>query len=199
MRKNAKVDHPIHDLIQRRWSPRAFADRPVDPRILGSLFEAARWSASCYSEQPWRFIVATREQPSAHHRLSNCLGEANRIWAKHAPVLVLSAAKRTFTHNANPNRCAWHDLGAATAQLTLQAMSSGLYVHPMAGILPDKARDTYHIPDDFEPVTILAIGYLGTPDTLPESLRGQETGPRTRNPLVQLVFADDWENPASFS
>jgi len=101
--------------------------------MLGSLFEAARWSASCYNEQPWRFIVATREDLDAHDRLSDCLVDANRIWAKHAPVLVLCVVKRTFTQNPNPNRCFWHDLGAATAQLTFQAMSFGLYVQPHGG------------------------------------------------------------------
>lgn len=199
MKKNAKVDYAVHDLIERRWSPRAFTDRPVDRKLLGSLFEAARWSASCHDEQPWRFILATREEVEAHARLSECLVEANRAWAKHAPVLVLSAVKRTFTHNGNPNRYAWYDLGAATAQLTLQAMSFGLYVHPMAGILPDKIHDTYSIPDDFEPVTILAIGYLGASDTLSDSLRKQETGSRARNPLVQFVFANDWGSPVNFS
>ncbi|MBT8421166.1 MAG: nitroreductase family protein, partial [Gammaproteobacteria bacterium] len=132
MKKNAKTTHPIHDLMERRWSPRAFSERPVEPAMLGSVFEAARWSASCYNEQPWRFIVAAREDDKAHGQLSGCLVEANRVWAAAAPVLVLCVVKRTFTHNGNPNRCTWHDLGAATAQLTLQAMSFGLYVHPMA-------------------------------------------------------------------
>nr|VFK57291.1 MAG: Nitroreductase [Candidatus Kentron sp. TUN]VFK60187.1 MAG: Nitroreductase [Candidatus Kentron sp. TUN]VFK65428.1 MAG: Nitroreductase [Candidatus Kentron sp. TUN] len=199
MRKNAKVDYPVHDLIERRWSPRAFADRPVDRRILGSLFEAARWAASCHNEQPWRFMVATREEEKAHDRLSDCLMEANRVWAQHAPVLVLCVVKRTFTDSANPNRCFWHDLGAATTQLIFQAMSSGLHVHPMAGILSDKVRDVYGIPEDFEPVTILAMGYLGHPDSLPDSLKERETASRTRKPLTELVFADDWGTPARFS
>nr|VFJ48404.1 MAG: Nitroreductase [Candidatus Kentron sp. FM]VFJ70222.1 MAG: Nitroreductase [Candidatus Kentron sp. FM]VFK20042.1 MAG: Nitroreductase [Candidatus Kentron sp. FM] len=199
MRKNAKTDYPLHDLLERRWSPRAFSGRPVEPATLGSLFEAARWSASCYNEQPWRFIVATREDADAHRRLSTCLVEANETWAKDAGALVLCVVKRTFTLNGNPNRCSWHDLGAATAQLTFQAMSSGLYVHPMAGILADKARDVYGIPEDFEPVTILAIGYLGDPNKLPDSIKTQEIAPRERKPLMELVFADGWERPAQLS
>nr|VFK29262.1 MAG: Nitroreductase [Candidatus Kentron sp. MB]VFK34228.1 MAG: Nitroreductase [Candidatus Kentron sp. MB]VFK76356.1 MAG: Nitroreductase [Candidatus Kentron sp. MB] len=198
MRKNAKVEYAIHDLIERRWSPRAFASRPVNRELLGSLFEAARWSASCYNEQPWRFIVATQEETENHDRLSDCLTKDNRTWAKQAPVLVLTAIKRTFTHDASSNQCIWHDLGAATAQLTFQAMSFGLYVHPMAGILPEKVRDIYAIPDDFEPVTILAIGYPGDPDSLPDSLREREIAPRTRKPLTELVFADTWGSPAFF-
>lgn len=198
MRKNAKTTYPVHDLIERRWSPRAFSDRPVEPAILGSLFEAARWSANCYNEQPWRFIVASREETEAHRRLADCLVEANGIWAKQAGALVLCVVKRTFTHNGNPNRCSWHDLGAATAQLTFQAMSSGLHVHPMAGILADRAREVYDIPEDFEPVSILAIGYLGDPNGLPNDIKAQETAARSRKPLMELVFADGWGTPARF-
>nr|VFJ49764.1 MAG: Nitroreductase [Candidatus Kentron sp. FW] len=199
MRENAKVDYAVHDLIQRRWSPRAFTDRPVERPILGSLFEAARWSASCRNEQPWRFLVATREEANAYGRLSDCLREENRVWAEHAPVLVLCAVSRTFANNGNPNRYAWYDLGAATAQLTLQALSFGLYVHPMAGMLPDKVRESYDIPDDFEPVAILAIGYLGSPDMLPDDgLRKRETDPRARKPLAELVFTGSWGESARF-
>jgi len=199
MRKNAKATYPVHDLIEKRWSPRAFSHRPVETAVLGSLFEAARWSISSYNEQPWRFIVATREDPRAYERLLDCLGEANQTWAGQAAVLVLCVAKRTFTQNGNPNKYAWHDLGAATAQLILQAMSFGLYVHPMGGILPDRARDVYAIPEDFKAATILAIGYLGDPSTLPDPLRERETESRERNPLTEIVFADGWGKPARFS
>nr|VFJ44513.1 MAG: Nitroreductase [Candidatus Kentron sp. DK] len=199
MKKNAKTTHPIHDLLERRWSPRGFSERTVEPATLGSLFEAARWSASCYNEQPWRFIVASRTDIDSHRRLAGCLVEANREWAENAGALVLCAVKNTFTHNGNPNRYVWHDLGAATAQLTLQAMALGLHVHPMAGILADKAREEYAIPPEFEPVTILAIGHLGDPGILPDALKEQEVAPRERRPLTELVFTDRWELPARFS
>ena len=199
MDKLAHTDHPIHGLLARRWSPRAFADRPVELTTLGSLFEAARWSASCFNEQPWRFIIARREDPDAYQRLLDCLTEGNQTWARHAPVLALGVAKRTFSEIDKPNAHARHDLGIATAQLMIQATALGLYVHAMAGILPDKARERYRVPEDFDVVTALAVGYLGDAAALPEALRDRELAPRQRRPLTELAFTDAWGNPAPFA
>ena len=84
--KKASTDYPIHDLLAERWSPYGFEDRPVAQADLRSLFEAARWAASSYNEQPWSFFVATRENPAEFARLLSCLIEANQGWAKAAPV-----------------------------------------------------------------------------------------------------------------
>jgi len=197
MKKLAETQYPIHDLLARRWSPRAFADRSVAPATLGALFEAARWAASAFNEQPWRFIVARREEGSAFQGLLECLSEGNRSWAGHAAVVVLCLTSRNYTQSGKPNAHARHDLGLATAQLVLQATALGLYAHAMAGILPDKARDRYAVPDDFDVVTGLAIGYLGDPATLPDPLRARELAPRQRRPLTDLVFAGTWDQPAS--
>ncbi len=192
MNKLTQNRYPIHDLLTRRWSPRAFSNRPVEPEKLGALFEAARWAASCFNEQPWRFILATRDQGTEYDKLLVCLVEANQVWAKQAPVLALGLAKRTFARNGNPNAYARHDLGLATAQLMIQATALDLYVHAMAGILPDKARDSYGIPEDNDVVTALAIGYLGAAESLPEQLREIEQAPRERRPLADLVFTGAW-------
>lgn len=194
--RNAITHYPIHPLLAARWSPRAFAPRPVERETLGALLEAARWAASCFNEQPWRFIIATREDAVAHARLLACLTEGNRSWAHLAPVLGLGIASTTFTHNGKPNRHAWHDLGLATAQLTVEAMARGLYVHPMAGILPEVARETYGIPPGYDVATGLAIGYLGDPTMLPPAKRDAETAPRVRRPLSGTVFSGAWEMAA---
>jgi nitroreductase len=199
MDKHADTDYPIHGLLARRWSPRAFADRPVDLTTLASLFEAARWSASCFNEQPWRFIVARREDGASYERLLACLTEGNQRWARQAPVLALGLAKRTFTEVGRPNAHARHDLGIATAQLVLQTTALGLHAHIMAGILPDKAREQCGVPEDFDVVTGLALGYLGDAATLPETLRDRELAPRHRRPLTELVFTGAWGNPTPFT
>jgi nitroreductase len=189
MEKPAASQHPIHDLIRRRWSPRAFAPRPVPAADVAALFEAARWAASSTNEQPWRFIVATKANPDDHARLLEVLLPGNAVWAKDAPVLVLTVAKSTFTKNGAPNRHAFHDVGVAVAQLTLEATARGLGLHQMAGIDPVKARTTFAIPADFEPVTALAIGYPGEPEQLPPDLAARERAERTRKPLGELVFS----------
>jgi nitroreductase len=186
--KQAVTRYPVDPLIQKRWSPRAFADRSVDRETLGSLLEAARWAASCYNDQPWSFIVAPREDAAAFAKALGCLVPGNQAWAKDAPLLLLSLARTTFAHSGLPNRHAWHDVGAATAQLALQATSLGLQAHPMAGIDVERIRSEYALPENVDPVAAIAVGWLGDPGTLLEKLEKTERGPRSRKSLDEVVF-----------
>jgi nitroreductase len=188
----ATTDHPVHELIAARWSPYAFADRPVLRADLLSLFEAARWAPSSYNEQPWTYLVATREEPEEYERLLSCLVEGNRVWARAAPVLALGCTSLTFTRNGQPNAAAQHDLGLAAANLLFEATARGLVVHQMIGILPDRARVLYQVPENVRPLTGLAIGYAGDPATLPENLRPRDQARRPRKPLAAFVFGGRW-------
>ena len=185
----------MHELFQARWSPRSFADRPVSNQDLATILEAARWAASSYNEQPWRFIVARKSDGAAYHKLLSLLLPFNQAWAKSAPVLIISAAKRAFTHNGTPNRHALHDTGAASAQLALQAADLGLHVHGMAGFDAEKAQRELGIPSDYEPVAAYALGYLGSPDDLPETYRERERAPRQRKPVSEISFGGEWNKP----
>jgi nitroreductase len=192
MEKLADTTYPIEPLLKQRWSPRAFADRPVEVEKLLSLWEAARWSASCTNQQPWYFIVATRADPTEYARLLSCLRENNQLWASQAPVLMVSVAKLTFDMNGQANRYAFHDVGLAAANLIVQATALGLYVHQMAGFYPDKVRELYSVPEDFEPVAGIVLGYPGDPATLSEELRQRELAPRTRKPVETFIFQGAW-------
>lgn len=195
--KQAAPDHPIHELIARRWSPYAFADRPVSDEDLRSLFEAARWAASSYNEQPWSYIVATKSNAVEFERLLSCLVEGNQAWAQAAPVLALGCTSLVFARNGKPNAAALHDLGLASATLTLEATARGLLVHQMIGILPDRARELYRIPEGVQPLTGLAIGFATDPDALPEAYRERDRMPRTRKRLSEFVFGGVWGTAAS--
>ena len=195
--KAAVTDHPIYELLAARWSPCAFASRPVSPEDLRSLFEAARWAASSFNEQPWSYLVATKDDPEAFQQLLSCLVEPNQVWAKTAPVLAIGVTSLNFKLNGKPNKAAMHDLGLATCSLTLEATARGLVVHQMIGILPDRARELYNIPAGHEALTGLAIGYLGDPAELPEKLRARDPAPRTRKPLKEFVFSGAWGAPAT--
>jgi nitroreductase len=195
--KQATPDHPIQELIARRWSPYAFSDRPVSDDDLRSLFEAARWAASSYNEQPWRYIVAAKAKAEEFERLLSCLVEGNQVWAKAAPVLALGCTHLYFALNNKPNAAAVHDLGLASASLTLEATARGLFVHQMIGILPDKAREVYRIPEGVQPLTGLAIGYPADPGMLPEQYRERDLAPRRRKPLAEFVFGGEWGAAAS--
>jgi len=196
MQKLAETTHEIHGLLRERWSPRAFADRVVEPDKLRSLLEAARWAPSSYNEQPWSFIVATKGHPGEYERLLSCLVEGNVRWAQHAPVLMLSVARLAFERNRKPNRHAFHDVGLAVENLVIQGMALGLFVHQMAGFHVDRAREVYGIPEGYEPVAAMAIGYLDDPGRLPDDLRERELAPRTRKPLESFVFSGQWGQPS---
>jgi nitroreductase len=197
MPNDASPDHPIEELLVKRWSPCGFAARAVSRADLLSLLEAARWAASSYNEQPWRFIVATQESAREFERLLSCLVEGNQDWAKSVPVLALGVVGLQFSHNQKPNRVAIHDLGLAVGNLTVEATARGLVVHQMGGILPEKARELYKIPEGFEAVTGIAVGYEADPKQLSEELRKRDLGPRTRKPLRDFVFGGQWGESSS--
>lgn len=196
MSDQADIHYPIQEHIAKRWSPRAFSDQPVSQDALHSLLEAARWAPSCFNEQPWGFLVATKDEPEAFKKMLDCLMEGNQVWAGSAPVLMLTVARCHFSRNDKPNRHAGHDLGLAVGQMGIQAQSMGLYMHQMGGIFFDKIREVYNIPDSCEPLTGIAIGYLGDSQALPEHLAEREAAPRTRHAQDQFVFRGSWGNQA---
>lgn len=190
--KLAQSDHPIHELIQQRWSPRAFADRALEPEKLLSVLEAARWSASASNEQPWFFIIGQRGSQT-FERMVGCLMEGNVPWASKAPVLIFTVASLKMARNDRPNRVALYDLGQAVQNMAVQATALGLHMHQMGGIQVDKINEQFHVPPEHTAVTGIALGYLGSPDTLEnERHRESELAARTRKPLSDFVFGGNW-------
>ena len=199
--KQAAVVAGVPEIILKRWSPRAFADKPIGVVELRAVFTGAQWAASSNNEQPWRFLVGQRgegQQGATYSLILGTLVEGNQSWAKSAPVLILSVARKSFSNNGKPNRHAMHDTGAAVANLALTATALGLHTHSMAGFDPEKARVAFSIPAEFEAVAVTALGYLGDPETLEGVLHERELAPRERKPLKEIVFAEAWENSAGF-
>jgi nitroreductase len=194
--KQAPAIDGVLPAVLARWSPRSFADRDVSPADLRTVFEAARWAASSFNEQPWRFIVGLRNSLTYKKIFSTLIG-FNQNWAGAAPVLILGAAKTKFSHNGADNRNALYDLGAASSYLTLQAASLGLTTHQMAGFDPAAARQALEIPEDYTFGAVIALGYQGEPSALPHpDLIAQETAPRTRKQLSEFVLSS-WGTPAN--
>ncbi len=199
MQKSAATQSPVHELIRERWSPRAFSDKTVSPEILQSLFEAARWAPSCSNEQPWAFLVGVKGDGDTFQRILGTLVDANQVWAKNAPVLVIAVSELAFAKNGQPNRNAFYDTGAAVSQLTTEATSRGLYVHQMAGFDPRKAVEAFAIPNGWEPISVFALGYAGDAQTLPDTLRERELAPQKRKPLPEFVMSGNWGQTAPFA
>lgn len=184
-------------IFAQRWSPYRFEPRAIEDAQLQRCFDAARWAASSYNDQPWYFIVARRDQEAEFQRALQCLVEPNQVWAQHVGALVLTVIRTRFRQNDKPNRVALHDLGAAAAHFALQAAAEGLQAHQMGGVNLSQVRAAYQIPDGFEPQTAIAIGY---PDTGPSAdddpLAQRDAAPRRRQALSDFVFTGRWEQPA---
>jgi len=195
--KPAKTQVPIHDIIARRWSCRAFdAARPVSREQLLSLLEAARWAPSCYGDEPWRFIVWDKNRDSAAwEQAFGCLVEWNRNWVKNAPVLLLITADSQFRKNGQPNRWSQYDTGAAAENLCLQAVAQGLMAHQMGGFDEDKVRAIYAIPPQFACMAMIAVGWQADENNLGDDLKQLEIAPRERSELGTLFFENDWGQP----
>ncbi|HWY45700.1 MAG TPA: nitroreductase family protein [Candidatus Sulfotelmatobacter sp.] len=198
MSNPAPVEFPVNDLIKNRWSPRAFSDKPVPPEVLRSLFEAARWAPSSNNEQPWAYIVATKDNQENFEKSLGALVEFNANWARKAPVLAIAVVELAFAKNNAPNRNAQYDVGAASLQLSIEATARGLVVHQMAGFDPETAKEAYNIPQGWEPIAAMAIGYPGDASSLPEPYQTREKAPRTRKPIREFVMSGQWGHTAEF-
>jgi nitroreductase len=187
--KHAPAVEGVLPAVLHRWSPRSFADREVSPEDLKKVFEAARWAASSYNEQPWRYLVGKRGSET-YKKIFSTLTGFNQGWAKTAPVLILGVASTKFTHNGSPNGYGLYDLGAASSYLTLQASELGLKTHQMAGFDQEAARKAFGIPEDYVLGSVIALGYLGEPAALGhEQMISMEVAPRERKPLSEVVLS----------
>lgn len=191
--KTAKTDHPINELIARRWSARAFSTTPVEKSKLLSILEAARWAPSSRNEQPWRYIVFTNEKPEKLKKAQSVLKDINQ-YAKRAPILICAITRKTYSDNNIYNRLHFHDLGAANENMFLEAFNQGLIMHEMGGFDVEKAKEVFSIPEEFEIGIMIAIGYQDTHDVLPESLVKKALMPRQRKSLSEIAFLEELNN-----
>ena len=188
------VDHEVLEPIAGRWSPIGFDGRPVEREKLLRALEAGRWASSSFNEQPWRVILQTRDEEAGFTRALDCLVEGNRVWAQRAGALLFLCARRRFEKNGRDNAHAWFDTGQFLAHLLLQLTADGLHAHPMAGFDEQRARETFGIPDEYDPVCALAVGVFDPDAPVPEGHEGRDQAPRVRRPLADLVFSDRFES-----
>ena len=193
MEKEALTRYPIHPLLKRRWSPRAFAETPVEKEKLQSVFEAARWSPSAGNEQPWNFLVGIKPDET-WQKIYDSLADGNKAWNMHVPVLVIAIGRKVTTRDRGPYFHYQYDTGQAVAHLSIEAMNLGLFVHQMAGFSAEKITESFNVPDDHQPMTAIAIGYPGNPDDLPDFQKKRELSERTRKEFSEFVFSGTFGN-----
>ena len=195
LEKPAPTSRPIHDLLARRWSSRAFdPKRQVTREQLLTLLEAGRWAPSCNGDEPWRYLIWDKSRDAeGWQKAFDCLSDNNKKWVKNVPVIMLSCAGSIFGATGKPNRWTQHDTGAASVSMALQATAMGLMVHQMGGFDADKARAAFDIPADYSPMAMIAIGYQAEPDTIDDpEVKKKELAPRARKPLAEKFFEGGW-------
>lgn len=192
--KIADTSAPVATFLTRRWSGVAFDEsRDISQPDILSLAEAARWAPSCFGDQPWRFIFCQKSvHPDAWQKAFDCLAEGNRSWNCHVPLLILICGDTLLTRNEKPNAYGEYDSGAAAVSLCLQAASLDIMTHQMAGFDKEKARELFSIPERFNPIAMMAVGYQLPRDAIPEDLKNRETAPRNRRDLAENFFAGTW-------
>jgi len=195
MQKPAITQQAIHELLANRWSGRAYdASQPVSQAQVVSLLEAARWAPSCFGDQPWRYVFCNKaDNMQAWQAAFECLVPGNQGWAVNAPVLLLICADTLFGHNDKPNKWAAYDTGAATENLCLQATALGLMAHQMGGFDADKARATFNVPERYQVLAMVTVGYQAALDGLSDEDKARELAARSRKPLEELFFNGVWQ------
>jgi len=190
----------IHDLLKRRWSPRAFdPNRPVTREQLKVLLEAGRWAPSCNGDEPWRYLIWDKgRDPQGWQKAYDCLNENNKKWVKNVPLLMLSCAGSAFEATGKPNRWTQHDTGAASVSMALQAVAMGLVIHQMGGWDAEKARAAFAIPTEYTPMAMIAVGYQASPDILDEETKAKELRPRGRKPVAERFYEGGWGKGVAF-
>lgn len=188
--KIAKTGHPVNELIAKRWSARAFSTKPVERSKLLSILEAARWAPSSKNEQPWRYIIFTKDNPVRLMDAQSVLLESNS-YAKRAPILICAIARKNYSEGEKYNRLHFHDLGAANENMFLEAFNLGLIMHEMGGFDVQRAIEIFRIPDDFEVGVMIAIGYQDKHSVLPERFREKAYSPRERRSLSEIAFVGE--------
>ena len=191
--KQAKPDHAIHELIADRWSPYGFSDRPVSAEDLRSLFEAARWAPSSYNEQPWTYLVATKENPGAVRAAALLPGGSQSSLGETSAGACVGMHKSAVyaERSAKPGR---HPrLGARRGRHLFRGHGARIV----------RAPDGRH-PSRSGPAgcTTFPRGSSRSPDwpsatppirkSFPTSCGRGDLSPRPRKPLAEFVFGGKW-------
>lgn len=168
-----KAEYPIDKLYTERWSPRAFSNEDVDREVIFSLFEAAKWAPSAANKQPWRFVYAIKKED--RDTFLTFINDGNILWCKEAPVLIAIVADTRWSEDSNDiNPTHAFDTGTSWGFLALEAKRKGLITHAMGGFNRKKAKEVLQLPDGHEVLAMVAVGYHGDKESLPEGLQKRE-------------------------
>ena len=176
----------IIEVLANRRSPRSLdATAVLSKDDLLAVLEAARWAASAFNGQPWRFFVGQRGD-EVFTQILDSLAPFNQGWAHRSSVLILVAGLPA-REDGTPNKGFLYDCGLAVAQLVMETHHRGLVAHQMTGFDPEKAAQNLGIDASLIPVAVIAIGKQASAEQLEGPLLERENAPRERKALEEIV------------
>lgn len=178
----------ILDVLRNRRSDRHFDGRPLEQAQIDLLIEAFRWAPSSNNRQPWRLIFAA--SPEARAGFDDALSAGNRKWAPAAPVKIVVIGTAEEQADRNGQNAWLLDVGLALENMLIQGYAMGLTIHAMAGWDEQKLLRSFHIPQPFHVAALVAAGYRGRVEDLPEEVRVKDLAPRVRKATGEIVFRD---------
>jgi len=181
------MKNQVVELLQERHATRAIDPKPLPEKVVSELIEAVRLTPSCFNNQPWRFLFF--QTAEARAAATQVLSGGNKPWAGRAPLLALGYARAADDCVLPDGRKYFQfDVGMAAMNLMLAATARGLVARPMAGFDPAKAKEAFQLPEDAEPLIMLAVGLPSNDESgLPDHAKGKGALPRERKPATEIV------------
>lgn len=174
----------LSEIFINRHSGKNFEIEPISEEQIKALVQSARWSPSCYNDQPWNFIFCDRfTSPEAYVKVLDSI--YGQDWIENVPLFVIAVVRSDFTYNGKFNEWAEYDTGAAALAMSLQAVDMGLMAHQIGGFDGDLVQQAFQIPEGFYPLTIIAIGHEEQTTSLDENQR-------KRRPEQENFFSGEW-------
>ncbi|HOT13206.1 MAG TPA: nitroreductase family protein [Bacteroidales bacterium] len=180
----------LFTIIQSRKSVVSFnPEIDIDQSFIDKMFKAASFAPSANNVQPWRYMYGKKGEVT-YEKIYNSLTEGNKRWAKDAPLLIASIAQVEYERNGTivKNKYAWHDTGMANIQLMLEATAQGLVTHPMGGFDAELLKNALQLSQEYEPIIVIALGYAGNNELLPDDLKERQQKPKMRKEVEEIIL-----------
>jgi nitroreductase len=145
----------VKEAIRKRRAYRSLIPVKITKDLIKDLSECAQITASCFNNQPWKYIFVY--EPEMLKKMHTALSQGNE-WAHKASMIIVVIGKQEddcVIHNRIYYR---FDIGMATEAIILRATELGLIAHPIAGYSPEKTREILGVPEDFNVITLVIVG-----------------------------------------
>lgn len=177
----------VREAIEARRAYRSLAPVEITEELIRDLAGCAALSASCFNNQPWRFVFVY--DAAVLERMRDVMSKGNE-WTFDASMIIAVLSKKEYDCVIREREYYLFDVGMATALMILRATELGLVAHPIAGYSPRKTREVLGIPDDVDVVTLVNVGRHADEikPVLSEDQAKAEKERPPRLPLEKIMF-----------